>query len=424
MSPTRSASILTIVALAALTDLTACKVRNELSCEAPENTDFPECTGIDATPTCATPSDCAVGTCKLPDGICVECVMDTDCTGATAPVCDTTNNTCGPCTAHDQCASNACDLDTGACLSDVAYVEANGPGDTAGGCTQTEPCSTLDQAIATTAAVIKINDKGPVTFDSEQQITRDVRIVADPGVRLRRINTVGTAVSVTSGQTVTIEDLEIDQTAGDAIVSTGANLTLDRVTLADNNGLGVTATGTGAKLVIRRSIIAANRNGGISTQDATIDISNSLVVANGSGSSAVGGARFTSAAVGSSFRFNTVADNLNDANMAAVRGVNCAGGFSATSNIVTGNALAVGCTFDHSLFDNSTQPLPTGDGNISGDPRFDSTQLSDLRTSRFYRIKDESAAIDKADPDATEPFDIDGDARPRGAQRDIGADEH
>ncbi|MEP6866455.1 MAG: choice-of-anchor Q domain-containing protein [Deltaproteobacteria bacterium] len=36
----------------------------------------------------------------------------------------------------------------------------------------------------------------------------------------------------------------------------------------------------------------------------------------------------------------------------------------------------------------------------------------------------QSGARDKADPAATLDFDFDGDHRPHGAARDIGADEH
>jgi len=401
--------------------LAGCKVRNELSCEDPANADRPACTGVDAQETCTGTADCSVGVCKLPDGLCVECVADTDCTAAAKPVCNAMN-TCEACTTHDQCGSKACNFATGECFpeTDVAYVDAAGTGDTPDQCLRANPCNTLDKAMATDKPIIKFQGTDPVLVDSEQQVTHDVSILADRGARLQRMSSVGPAITVGGGRTVTIQDLEIRGT-DDGLAATGATVTLDHVIVLSNPNRGLTATNS--QLVIRRSILAFNTGGGLSIADSTFDISNSLIVANGSNSSAFGGARFTGIQSGSSFRFNSVADNDSDVAAIAIRGVSCEIGFSATSNIVTNNALSGGCMFDHSLFDNSTATLPSGEGNLVGDPRFDQTQLSAARDLRFYRIKDASDAIDHADPGATEKFDIDGDPRPAG-RADIGADEH
>src|SRR5438876_505855 len=81
-----------------------------------------------AEPECSGSVPCSTGICS-PDGVCVECVANADCTGATAPICDTTANTCEGCNAHADCTtSHACDFATGACIDKamIAYVAAGG----------------------------------------------------------------------------------------------------------------------------------------------------------------------------------------------------------------------------------------------------------------------------------------------------------
>ena len=56
-------------------------------------------------------------------GVCVQCTETASevCEGGT-PICDDATNTCGPCTAHEQCGEAACNLFTGACLPEDAVV--------------------------------------------------------------------------------------------------------------------------------------------------------------------------------------------------------------------------------------------------------------------------------------------------------------
>jgi hypothetical protein len=58
-----------------------------------------------------------------------------------------------------------------------------------------------------------------------------------------------------------------------------------------------------------------------------------------------------------------------------------------------------------------------GPGNIDIDPQFVSAVQND------FHLGLQSPVIDRADPTATLATDFDGDARPHGAGRDIGADE-
>jgi hypothetical protein len=111
------------------------------------------------------------------------------------------------------------------------------------------------------------------------------------------------------------------------------------------------------------------------------------------------------------FQFNTVANNGTGAQCAtpiAIKNTIFATNGAASPQIVTP------CTATYSLF---TDVAPAGTGNISnGNPAF--VASDDLH------ITFQSQARDKADPAATLGFDFDGEPRPHGPLRDIGADEH
>ncbi len=363
----------------------------------------------DATNT-ACGEECSPGVCDPLRG-CVECTpaLPGACTGTT-PVCGT-DDTCHPCAAHAECASNACLVD-GACaaMSEVAYVAANGIGLS---CTRILPCNSLTTALGTTKPVIKV--EGVLMTNAAVLISRDVTIVAEPGAGLVR-SEAGPALSIGAPQ-VAIADL-IVQANGDAISTTSSNLSLDRITAVTSTGLGVT-TSKGS-LVMRHCIVAGNQGGGVSTSDTVVDISNSVIAGNGTATSNVGGLAVQGAGPGSRIVFDTIANNTS----LATTGVSCSAGFSASNNIVAGNALDPLCTFDHSLFDNTTTPFPPGIGNISGNPQFQTTSLDTISDPTFYRLMDGSDAIDKGIAIIDITDDIDGDVRPAGAAPDIGADEH
>ena len=270
---------------------------------------------------------------------------------------------------------------------------------------------------------IKFDTTTMVDVITAQNIDRSVTIFAEPGARLRRITTTGPIITIANNADVTIFDLQIREGAGNNghaidILSEDASVTLDRVFLLDNAGRGVNAA-QGTKLTMRRCVVSNNDEGGISMQDMAFDISNTLVVLNGDSGSPVGGVRVTGPEAGSTFLFNTVADN--QANVPAA-GVDCNNAFTANSNIVANNGMGAACPFSHTLFENVTLPGGGTTGNLSGDPNFDIVNSTMATSPRYYRINRGSMAIDNADPAATIVTDIDGDARPAG-DADMGADE-
>jgi hypothetical protein len=195
------------------------------------------------------------------------------------------------------------------------------------------------------------------------------------------------------------------------------------VGVEDNPGLGLSSVG--CTLVVEQSTFARNRRGGISFEGAKaqdfFDITNTVVAQNGDVRDAlVGGVRLMFALHPSDrFQFNTVVDNVGNANSNTVGGVWCDVDFAAPNNIIARNvfgrdpaaprAQAFGaCTYPSSKIQNDL----TGLG-------FQSPDLEPYD----YKLKSSSTAIDLAITPSAIDVDHDGVHRPAGAQKDIGAFE-
>jgi hypothetical protein len=94
------------------------------------------------------------------------------------------------------------------------------------------------------------------------------------------------------------------------------------------------------------------------------------------------------------------------------------------SNIIYANSVSSGghqlggSTNCGAIYSDIGPDGSAGSGNINADPVFVSTTESD------YHLTSGSPCIDVADPAATLDVDFDGDTRPQGSGRDIGADEY
>jgi hypothetical protein len=179
-------------------------------------------------------------------------------------------------------------------------------------------------------------------------------------------------------------------------------------------------------LAISQSTVSVNGKGGLSILGAQFDITNNFIVQNGNGQSLVGGVDFSQIPASGihRFDFNTVAKNMG--NDSVNTGVNC--GTVATpvifnSNIIyansvggTGKQLGGSLMCSASFSDVGPEPA-SGITNINMDPIF----LSVMQNN--FHLMANSPAKDAADPAATLVSDFDGDARPQGPRRDIGADE-
>jgi hypothetical protein len=407
--------------------------------------DDPECmqlipdAAVDAPPEgpslCMANPECMrtdnTGVCDV-DGMCVQCTeTDNPCEAAIPdkPAC--TNKQCAKCTLHTQCkASNVC-LPDGGCAPEamVAYVVADGTG---ADCTKAAPCGTLDEAIKKDRPFVKIA-VGTIADNKVTPIERAVTIFAERGGKLDRSDG-GVILEVKNGADVQIFDLEItgattaDNDAAILMMGGAPKLTLTRVTVSDNQGRGISAEA--GVLTMTQSKVIGNARGGVEISRAQFDITNSIVANNGGPSTPFGGVNLDQTASATyRFDFNTVTNNAAAQNQPT--GVACAGItqlMTFSSNIVFDNQIGNGriqtgggnCNWVYSDIGQTetAPPMPVpGIGNIDAPPMFVDAGRND------FHVMSGSPVRDVGDPDSKLTDDLDGEARPQGPRRDIGADE-
>jgi hypothetical protein len=413
-----------LLALAAVTAAPACKRSNQYYCEgAPHD----NCVALDALPRpCTSSADCVPPTavCDVEGAMtCVQCTpAEDDACGGRTPTCK--ENTCQACSAHSDCSSSAC-LPDGSCadVGQTAYVEPAPVGTDNDTCTFAAPCTVIAKAVATGRPYLKL--KGT----TNEQVTlnnRNVTILAEPGAKLTDTSN-GILLRIDGTSQVAIYDLEISGASGlgngfGISIPPGATaaVTLERVKVTGNQAGGISASG--GTLTIARSTISGNSGGGLSLSSAQYRLTNNMIVQNGSPLSSLGGVLISQITTAGThvFEFNTVAQNVSTAGITP--GVLCsviATPLSFTNSIVFGNGSAAqvegnNCTWSYS----DIGPMMTaGIGNTSADPMFINPTQSD------FHLMSSSPAKDIADEAATLMDDFDGDPRPQGARRDMGADE-
>jgi hypothetical protein len=387
-----------------------CDVGGAYTCGACEGDG--DCDGFATTPRCETDS-----------GACVECLdAATDCLAADAPICGA-DNTCRGCANDSECASEVCDEATGACFAEsaVIYVATNGIG--SGTCTQAAPCNTITLGVGQVTgsrSTIKVR-----AGSYSEQVTIDDRALTLVGTGADlSAGAAGPLLTVLGASTVTIEDLRLHDAlgapAGDGVRCAlgGADapiLTLRGVRIDTNGRRGIDSSD--CVLTVEASTIDRNTGGGVIVSGGTYALTNNMITRNGAPAGTVGGVQLANITTVGRFDFNTLADNVTTAGFAA--GVRCDSGPPQTlsSCIVVGLAAdqvsATNCSFAYTL---SNEAI-AGTGNLTMAPMF-----VDSANGNFH-LMSTSPARDAADPAATLATDIDGEARPEGAVRDMGADE-
>jgi len=411
-------------------------------CETARQNFCPGCLDADNGPgKCSDDGDCLapMGVCDL--GVTNLCVVCTTaeagaCSGAT-PACIA--NTCQKCTAHAQCKVSGACLPDGSCadVTQVAYVQEGGLGKT---CTRDAPCGILDEGVSVTRPYVKIQT-GTVTADDQTMIDgKTVTILADPGAKLSRAG-MGTILAIRgTGTDVAIFDLELTGATGTgaaiAILNGGApKLTLTHVLIDGNDGIGIDATA--GSLTLSRSTVVRNKGGGLSIVSTKFDVTNNMIVDNGDdgaggGTATVfGGVLINQIPSGNRrFDFNTVSNNKAAAGLTT--GVACIiiPAVTFSGNIVFNNQNGAqlqvntigNCLWTFSDIGASPSGVMGGvSGNMNVDPDFVSPERSDYHLQPTTQVKDAADPSMTADPDID--VDIDGDRRPQGTFRDIGADE-
>lgn len=443
----RSALALPLLLLSALPAL-SCRRFNSRFCEAhPQDVDCGGPAGgqIDAG-TCTNNAHCSHPTpvCDIASSMCVQCIAaDASACSGTTPVCGL-DETCRGCTVDSECASLTC-LPDGSCAPVMGVLYASPDGADPAACLPNDRCSlarALD-LIDGERSTIRL-DPGIYGLPATLVAFGEVHLVGRRAVLDRNAVGSGPTLAVESGTTLSLDYVTVqggDGDTGDGIDCNGATLTLREVTVQDNDGVGVSSAGctlaiahsqilgnrgigivqAGGALALTRSLVLGNQGGGLALDRAAYDVENDVIAKNGGPSSGLGGVSISSVTtpVGHVFAFNTVAQN--QATLGTTAGVVCksfANPVPMTGGIVFDNAgfqvEGGNCVWTYS----DIGPVPvTGASILSSDPLF-----VDPVHNNFH-LQVSSPARDAADPAAALAVDVDGDVRPQGAGRDMGADE-
>ncbi|MCE9574148.1 MAG: hypothetical protein K8W52_13460 [Deltaproteobacteria bacterium] len=391
---------------------------------------------------CAAEGDCAayvasdLGHCEVAGakaGQCVACRSGADgagdCADPAAPICD--QNACRGCTADSECASNVCDTSTGACVAEntVIYLAPGGSGTD---CKLATPCGTFALGLAQVTGLRKTIKVGAGNYTEAVTIGAKTVTILGAGATLTPGAINGAGIVVTDGGNVRVAGLRITNAVGNgnadglrcALLSSGPTPVLDvEAMMIDSNAAqGIDASM--CQLTVRRSSLASNAGGGLTIAGGEWTVENNMIYING-GLSSIGGGVLVSqiTTVGMHvLRFNTI--TKNGAGSGVNAGVECSSvtvPLAFSNSIVFGNQVQGGgkqvggnnCSWTYSDISDTVN----GMGNTTDDPGFADAGQNN------YHLSTSSLLEDKADPAATLAVDFDGDVRPQGTARDIGADE-
>lgn len=386
----------------------------------------------------ATPPTCEAadaGPVDAPPDAPLTCATGAECASA-VPVCDTATSTCRGCVADSECGEDVCIEYLGTCVneSNVLYVAATGS-DT-GTCMKVSPCQTIGYASNLAANNQKTIAVADGTYSASvllrSTISTNALTISGPDRDPAGVMLAGGVIVENSTKQITIEGVTVQNSGGRGVDNRGT-LTLSRVAITGSNN-GVVSTNP-YMLRVWDSVIADNAVQGIDVQQTTLELLRTIVRGNAGGGIDINNAAamIESSIIANNsglfssfrqvryqnlndkpqvFRFNTIVD----ASPPSGEAVACSTTIALESSIFavddTTDALSNDCSATYSLF---LDDPPDGTGNVMGDPAF--VAAGDLH------IGPTSAARDAANPAPTSSRDIDGELRPLGSGRDIGADE-
>lgn len=420
---------------------------------------------------CTSDAQCPeVGAPICGDNACRGCETNTECTTRNPdfPICNELG-VCAECAGHNDCPSKVCVMEEGVCADPEIVFHVDPGGEDTGDCQNPEaPCKTMayvnDRGTSLLRAFVQMeageytasnlplyafktwvgngvtirgtNDALPlmtdngavVAFRGDILVTGQASLAFDiqtelilDGTTIQNITGDGLAFSSESKGTLT--NVVIAGTGGDGLsISEASTVNVTDVRISDNDGVGIIANSAGL-LSVDRAEVAGNGLGGISIQDMPFEVRNSMIHGNGGPATTFGGLRIDFVVLldpdPALVEFTTIVDN--EASAAKPYELDCDGFVTIDSSIIWNHSEpntadiveANTCTINYSM----VRGGHAGTGNTDATPTFVSVGAGD------YHLQSGSLGIDAANPAATLAWDFDGEMRPIGAARDIGADE-
>lgn len=361
----------------------------------------------------------------------IACTTSSNSCPVDAPICDTASMTCRRCVEDADCTSGVCYESVGTCIDSSIVIYVDGAtGDDNGECTDAIPCRTISHALAHVDATRSFMRIAPGEYAQSAVINSSVVLSGTSRMADTKLKTLSIVPVLTvngTGTVVTVETLQITSSPGAGIdVNNATTVKLFGMVL-DGLQSGVNAQAT--RLEVRQSTFTGNNRAIEVSNNATLLVNRSTM--RGSRDQVI---RITSSnyAITSSL----FVDNERSINLEKQQGIITAL-FDHNTVVGTTNDFAVRCNsadtaITNSIFASNRPPsidtnrctvrytlasdmLAPGIGNLTGDPGF--VGATDLH------LGPASKAIDTADPQSTEPVDFDGQPRPRGQFRDMGAYE-
>lgn len=400
----------------------------------------PYCESGSCIEACSTDAECpgagqSASKAYCVGGACAECRIGMDDCAGTTPVCGATNQ-CRACATNSECTSGVCEID-GHCVDSgqIAYVAPNGS--TTTDCSKTLPC-TLPLGIASTHPYVVVaggtyglfqtlvisGTKKLIGDGSRPVLTSTfpgtiIKLVGEGDVTLTNLKVTGatsmgtTAIGngiecpldATGTRTFRFVDTIVSGNAADGMYGRGCTVFASHSVFSSNGAMGLDLQ-DGSGTIDACTIIDNQKFYGVSLDGGQWSVTNSVIAHNVNGIY-----QFSSAGVVSRFDFNTVVDNTKYGVDVQADGAV----FSGANNLVVRNLLG-------NIIASSCPTACTFPGTIA---------LSDPATVHFksadaqpydYHLTAGSVAIDAA-INGTLDHDMDGEVRPKGAARDVGADE-
>ena len=294
--------------------------------------------------------------------------------------------------------------------ADCPYVAGNG--------TQAQPYCSIREALDSVGVSVVFVAPGTYAESLRVEANANVELIADGSVRIDGQTDV--ALEARGGAQVVATGFQLSGGLHGAIRvrETGTKAELRECEVGPSTGIGVRLSDH-AKLVMKRSLVAHNTEGGLFLDSAEgYKIHNVVITDNGSSTAAFGGVTILQRKGNSKFTNNTVVDNESSDVPAGV--VCTPAGTPIINSIVWDNEHALGpstvgtqCVVTHSVLG------PAGnvsDTNINANPRF-------VVSDPWFHILADSPCRDAANPGPAPVLDVDGQSRPN-VGVDIGADEY